>query len=181
MVELPDDIFEYLQTVRGFGETEWAALRRILKLSPPNGQHAPAAQPAPSNAVGDRTAGNAVSALQSFLADPSFRLQTTVTGGYLGLLGWACRQDPRGFEGILDVPDLAGSRRKYLGRSKKEIESSGKSTHPRQIGGTEYWALTNADTEQKCEILRRAFKTLGYSDEDINLVIGALARMSRRR
>lgn len=42
----------------------------------------------------------------------------------------------------------------------------GKSTHPRQIPNSPYWVMTNADTDQKKEMLSRALTVLGY-DQDV--------------
>lgn len=103
------------------------------------------------------------SPLMRFVADPSFR-RRTATDKFLRILGFACREDPAKFERVLDI---SGRRRKYFGRSREEVEKSGTSTHPRPIPGSTYWAMTNADTRQKCDMLKGALEVLGYSAEDI--------------
>ena len=68
------------------------------------------------------------------------------TDQFLKILGFVYNQDPAKFEKVLAVK---GRRRRYFGHSREEIEKSGKSTHPRSIPGSGYWAMTNADTLQK--------------------------------
>ena len=150
-IEIEQDVYDFLQgQVRGFRETESMVLRRLLKLPP---GHAPSAK------------RPVTSPLASFVAEPAFQAKRTVTDRYLALLGFASHQDPAKFR---DLPDLvAGRGRAYFGKTKEEIEKSGTSTHPRQIPGTSYWAMTNADTQQKLDTLRRALIVLGYSKDDM--------------
>jgi negative modulator of initiation of replication len=62
----------------------------------------------------------------------------------------------------------------YFAQSREEIVRAGKSLHPRAIPGTDYWAMTNADTAQKQDIAGEAMKVLGYPREVIQEVRRAL-------
>lgn len=75
------------------------------------------------------------------------------------------------YERVLKV---RGRNRLYFGRSRTEIAETGKSLHPQQIPGTEYWAMTNADTAQKQDIMGEAMKVLGYPADVIRQVRGSL-------
>lgn len=70
--------------------------------------------------------------------------------------------------------DSGGRKRKYFARSAADIESSGTSTHPRPIPETNFWMMTNADTEQKKLILTQALKVLGYPSDEIQTVSKAM-------
>lgn len=168
-IKIDADVYDYLKSqVCGFRETESNVLRRLLNLPEQQTEESSkttrAAIPTPQMSNGTSTTHVASnSPLASLLNNPSFRY-LNATDKYLFILGFAHKQDPTGFQRVLQ---LGGRRRKYFGRSQQEIEQSGKSTHPREISGTGYWAMTNADTQQKAEILRKALGVLGYSDEDI--------------
>ena len=157
-IEIDLDVYEFLQSqVRGFRETESTVLRRLLKL--PQGQTASTELPVNSP-------------LASFVTEPAFQAKRTATDRYLALLGFACNRDPAKFS---DMPDLvAGRQRAYIGQTRDEIEKYGKSTHPRQIPGTKYWAMTNADTQQKRDTLRKILTLLDYSNDDMLIAENSL-------
>ena len=71
------------------------------------------------------------------------------------------REDRSAFEQNVLVK-IRGRTRKYFGRSAKEIAETGRRVHPRQIPNTPLWALTNASTYQKGQMLREALTALGY-------------------
>ena len=171
-VEIDDDVYEYLwQNAKGFGETASSVLRRSLDLPEPTRPVGPAIQDragaSPSAMPSSNFApeGNAENSLSLFVNDPSFRLRNA-TDKVLLILSFAYRQNPAKFEKVLEI---SGRSRKYFGRSREEIDNSGTSTHPRPVPGSEYWVMTNADTRQKCDMLRKALKVLGYPAEDIRV------------
>jgi negative modulator of initiation of replication len=89
----------------------------------------------------------------------------------LSILGFAYKERPQAFEKVLEI---GGRRRRYFGRSQQEIISSGRSTHPKKIPGAPFWVMTNADTRQKCDMLRQTLRVLGYSDDDIRAADNAV-------
>lgn len=150
-IEVDRDIFDFLRSqVQGFRETESSVLRRLLGLqgSARNGGEAPLAT-------------GPASPLDEFLAGPKLRLKRNATDKFLAILAFAHEENSDRFERLLEI---SGRRRRYFGRSQREIVNSGKSTHPQQIPGTNFWVMTNADTFQKRDILRKALRALGYSD-----------------
>jgi negative modulator of initiation of replication len=156
-LEIESDVYEFLRMRADFGESPSAVLRRLHRL------------PNPPPHVGSAGSGltseprEVESPLAAFVRDERFRLKSA-TDKYLGILGFAFTRNPILATKVLGI---GGRRRSYFAKSREEIARSGKSTHPRPIPGTEYWAMTNADTRQKCQILRKALKVLGFSDEDI--------------
>lgn len=150
-IEVEDDVYQFLlsRTVH-IGESASSILRRELKL---NGH---------SEGEADITrAAGSDHELSSLLSRPEFRYGYA-TDRYLAILGEACRQQPEEFEKILAI---RGRGRLYFARSESEIVASGKSTQPRQIPGTSYWAMTNSPTTQKQVTLRQVLELLGFSEE----------------
>lgn len=164
-IELDDDVYQFLQrNVRDFGETVSAVVRRLHRL------------PEPKNGLGaarqsSRPAGTRQSPLTRLLTSRSFS-RRSATDKFLQILSIVHKDDPTKFTRVLEI---SGRRRKYFGRSREEIEKSGKSTHPQLIPASRYWAMTNADTRQKCDLLRRVLEDLGYSADDIRAVDEAVS------
>lgn len=102
--------------------------------------------------------------LMRFIANAAFR-RRNATNQFLGILGFAFGEHSAEFDKVLD--EVSGRSRKYFGRSAEEIKESGTSTHPRPIPGSPFWAMTNADTRQKRDVLTRVLEVLGYSREEI--------------
>ena len=167
MVEIDPDIYDFLRrSVRDFRETESAVLRRLLNLPVPRGL----AAAAPARAA-QATLEGGETPLRRFVGEMQSKHFRSATDKFLAILEFVYQQDPKAFEKVLEI---GGRRRKYFGRSRQEIVSSGTSTHPRQIPRAPYWVMTNADTRQKCEMLRLGLKTLGYSEEDARAADGAV-------
>lgn len=117
--------------------------------------------------------GAETSALRQFVTDPALLCRNT-TERYLAILGFANREKQEKFAKVLGV---SGRRRKYFAASREEIEKSGTSTHPHPIPGSDnkYWAMTNADTIQKREMLSKALQVLEYSPAEIEAASKAIA------
>jgi negative regulator of replication initiation len=111
------------------------------------------------------------SALRHFVTDPAILCRNR-TERYLAILGFAYKDKQEKFPKVLEV---SGRSRKYFAASREEIASSGTSTHPHPIPGSRYWAMTNADTIQKREMLSKALQVLEYSPEEIDAAITAIA------
>lgn len=176
LIEIDGDLYDYLKSqVCGFRETESNVLRRLLNLpeqqmeESPKTTHAAISTPQRFNGA-PATQAASKSPLARLLTEPVFLCQNS-TEKYLLILLIVHNQDPIEFQKVLQ---LKGRRRKYFGRSQQEIEQSGTSTHPREIGGTGYWAMTNADTQQKAEMLRKTLEILSYPSEDIRAAEEAL-------
>src|SRR5262249_43828919 len=127
-------------------------LRRLLGMSLPDR----ASASRNGDAKGDQN-----QELSEFLQSTRLLGSRTATKRYLQILGFAYKHQQESFDRILSFS--AGRSRIYFARSKEEIERSGRSTHPRRIPGSPFWALTNTDTPQKRDLLSTALKTLGYA------------------
>lgn len=160
-LDVDQDIYDHLlRNAKRIGEDASSILRRLLGL---DGNSA------------DGKAGNTTSdpALASFLRSPEMIARRSVTDRYLGLLGWlGSRHGANGFEEKLLA--IRGRQRIYFARSRDEIVASGKSTHPKSIPSLGLWAMTNADSSQKRDIMRRLMETLGYDARDIESAMKTL-------
>jgi negative modulator of initiation of replication len=160
-IEISDATYHYLLgRVKYIGESADSILQRELGLSP-------ADKPAVESDAPDGE-GDLVAFVNS--AEFTMRIRTT-TDQYLAILGWLAKHHGEDFDEVLA---LGGRKRRYFGRSESDIASSGTSTHPRPIPGTSYWAMTNADTNQKRDMLREVLQILGYPHRDIETTANAI-------
>lgn len=168
LLEIDDDLYQFLlrRAVR-IGESGSSILRRELGLPEPNGTGSSEDGPAPET----ESAPLEVQAIRALLTGPRFASERVVTKKYLRLLAVLAESHGEEFERVLEV---RGRHRVYFGKTREEIARTGKSLHPRKIPGTEYWAMTNADTAQKQDIAAEAMKVLGYPRDVIQQVRQAL-------
>ena len=158
-VELDDDIYAHLlANVSQIGEDASSILRRLLKLQT---HHIPAAN-------GHATPASPSSKLAEYLRSSAHLANRSATDRFLHILAFAHSDKADIFDRILQV---SGRRRSYFARSQGEIAESGRSTNPQQIPGSTFWAMTNADTEQKKDILARVLKILGYAPAEVRAAV----------
>jgi negative modulator of initiation of replication len=159
-VELDDDVYAHLLGhVDHIGESASSILRRLLNLG--------AAAGAVRQSRGSAEIDDDGEWLLKQIENESFRLKRTATDKYLFVLGCAHERAPDRFAKILTV---SGRKRKYFGASEADIASSGSATYPQRIPGTRYWAMTNASTNDKRDILRQVLQQLGYKPLSIERV-----------
>jgi negative modulator of initiation of replication len=150
-VELDDDVYGHLlRHIDHIGESASSILRRLLQLDGSSGVDRP---------NGASTETDDGQWLVRQIETDAFRRKRTATDKYLFVLGCAHERAPDHFAKILTV---SGRKRKYFGASEGDIASSGNATYPQRIPGTRYWALTNASTSDKRDILRQVLEQLGY-------------------
>jgi negative modulator of initiation of replication len=148
-VELEDDVYAHLlQNVGYIGEDASSILRRLLGLSS-TACIATDVMGVTAKANGDW--------LTRRLEDGEFLSARTATDKYLAVLGYAYEHDPEAFTKLFRV---GGRKRKYFAASESAIATSGQATYPQPIPGSPYWAMTNASTSDKREILRQALQLL---------------------
>ena len=71
------------------------------------------------------------------------------------------------------VLDIKGSNRAYFGPDKQTLLDSGKSTNPKQIPGSDYWVVTNNNTQRKSDLLCKVASVLGYAEHEVK-ALGAI-------
>ena len=156
-IDIDEDIYAYLaaKTIR-IGESASDILRRLLDL--------------PKNIVETSPAVPQDHEFSKLLSDARIVLRPA-TSKYLSILAEAYKQKSNDFAKLLDV---RGRERIYFAKSEQEILASGSSTHPKQIPGTPYWAMTNASNDKKAAILEQALASIGFSPQACEAVGKAL-------
>lgn len=109
--------------------------------------------------------------LAEFLASPEYRAKETAVDRFLAVLSAVHSQRESEFEKILS---LRGRTRNYYGKSRAELGESGSSVYPKPIPGSDYYVITNNNTDQKKAMLRRALKLFGYGEAVIGKVMASL-------
>lgn len=172
-IQLDDDVIEYLRSQLEFGETASDVLRRLLSIGSKMSARKTASGRFPTKESRPAPPDDGVDpdALLDFVASEPFLSLGSVTERYLAVLGFVHEESPERFVGILK---LSGRSRRYFGRSREEIEQSGRSTGPERIPHSEYWALTNMNSDDKREMLRLVLQSHGYRSAIIARVTRAL-------
>jgi negative modulator of initiation of replication len=163
-IQLDQETYEFLRRNNQIGEQ---VLRRLLHLPPYEGVQ----MTADNN--GEDEGNSEEDEFRRFLDSPELDTFNDMTSRYLRILSFAHGHKPAAFPQILS---LRGRKRRYFGRTEEDIERSGISTQPRQIPGTNYWALTNCDDRDKKHHLKNALRLMGYSQELADHATSQLAR-----
>jgi hypothetical protein len=82
---------------------------------------------------------------------------------YLSILSQLVQAMPDEFSTF--APGRSGTRRKYFGRSRQEVEATGKSNEADQIPKTDSWASVNNSADRKHEILLPLLRDLRFSPD----------------
>ncbi|GAC13551.1 replication initiation negative regulator SeqA [Aliiglaciecola lipolytica] len=83
---------------------------------------------------------------------------------FLKMLGALHQTHPDRFAAVLEIK---GKGRLYFATDKNVLLKTGSSTNPKQIPGSEYWVVTNNNTDKKCTMLTNTAKVLGYSKSNV--------------
>lgn len=85
---------------------------------------------------------------------------------YLGILSKVCQQKSNRFEEV--EQEITGDIRKYFGKNKRELASSGTGVNPKPIpGDTPYYAATGNNTETKRDRIEKVLRLLDYDERVI--------------
>lgn len=161
------DVLKPLQPDERIRAIRWA--QEKLGVLSPAATDAPDHSQAPTISAGNET--KAKHELTAALNDPAFLQNHAAVDKMLHLLSAAQKLKPDAFEKILVVQ---GRNRRYFAKSSKEISDSGKSTQPRNIPGTNYWAMTNSPTPQKAEMLGYALRAMGFSPNAVKDAVATI-------
>ena len=112
--------------------------------------------------------------LIGYLLGSEFRTKFTDADKYLAILSWIAAQHASDFNEF--IVSLAGSPsgRRYLGLSREEIVEQCRHNQARQIPDTHYLAIMNIDTATKRRFLSRVLEFIGYLEEIVDAVCGAI-------
>ena len=112
--------------------------------------------------------------LIAYMLGAEFRAKFTDADKYLAILGWTATKHASDFNEFIVSLSNGPSGRRYLGLSREAIVEQCQHNQARQIPGTHYWAIMNLDTPTKRRFLSRVLEFIGYREEIIDLVCGAI-------
>lgn len=120
--------------------------------------------------------------LVGFLLGAQFRTRFTDADRYLAILGWIAARHGAEFNEFILSLSASPSGRRYLGLSRDEIVEQCRHNQARQIPNTHYWAIMNIDIATKRRFLSRVLDFIGYRENVVDFVCGAIGiRHPRRR
>lgn len=159
-IPIDQELYDYLHSHAGLGESGCSVAKRLLGLDRKPVPAKPTA--APPN-VSPTSAGKFTQrdqALFDFLKAPAFKSQRSAVMKFLAVLGFLYAENKDAFRA---VEQIRGRTRKYFSTNCAELEQSGKSVFPKQIPNSNYWVVTNSDSETKRGLLVDVMKVLNYS------------------
>ncbi len=173
-VELDDDVFFYL---KGISDSTGVVVSDILRerllheaLSPEQALLDKVLGSGPKSPNLPSTNPKEV-ALVAFLESPTFLANRSVVDQFLAILSHLQKQNPDEFP---LVERIEGRSRKYFARSEETLEDSGTSVNAKRIPLSEFWVVTNNDTNNKKALLEQVLRILGYGGSTIRRATSAL-------
>jgi len=191
-IEIDDELYQYIvKNTEKIGESASSILRRLLSLNSAE-EPLPTLTVATSNTTTETVhtlepsqdlanvsevqnteqvekTENASESIKTadylfnYINKEELAMQRGAVGRFLLILAALYRVHPKKFA---LVSEIRGKGRLYFGKSADELEASGSSTKPKQIGQSPYWVITNTNTTRKKMMLTEVAKELGYSQSD---------------
>ncbi|MGH1408597.1 MAG: replication initiation negative regulator SeqA [Aeromonas sp.] len=166
-IELDDDLYFYIASqTRHIGESASDILRRLLEQ--PAHQGVPVAKPA---AVAQPSAVATRQGLQALLDSGDLQKEEKSINRFMQVLSTLYRDDPVGFT---QATEIKGRKRVYFSRDPEALRASGSTTKPKPVPETPFWVITNTNTTRKQNMVTLLMVSMGYGDEVIAQVCGAI-------
>lgn len=166
-IELDDDLYFYIASqTRHIGESASDILRRLLE-QPAQGV-TPAAEPA---VMTQPRAAAAQQGLQALLDSGELQQEEKSINRFMQVLSTLYRDDPVGFT---LATEIKGRKRVYFSRDPEALRASGSTTKPKPVPETPFWVITNTNTSRKQNMVAQMMASMGYGEEVIALVCGAI-------
>jgi negative modulator of initiation of replication len=115
-----------------------------------------------------------------FLHSPEFLNARDTKDRFLAILSSAYKRHPEKFGEIASKINKRGRIRRYFANSREDLEKSGHSVNAKEIPESNWWVVTNNDTNHKKDILRDVLRMLNYSAEIVERLCGAIGDSIRR-
>lgn len=174
-IEIEEDLYRYIaaQTVQ-IGESASDILRRLLfahaqetpfqapQITPPTATAAvtkPGNPPAADSKT--RVDDGADADVFVLLAHKGVTELGSTVERFVEILSTLAQVHARDFAKVLE---LKGRNRVYFATSKDALLAAGSSTNPKPLPGSDYWVVTNNNTQKKLTMLKEVAAVLGYSD-----------------
>ncbi len=174
-IEIDDELYQYIvKNTEQIGESASSILRRLLSLSAPAIEEPEKIEPIvigkeekstlETEHIGEeKVSPKTADYLFNYINKEELAMQRGVVGRFLLILAALYRVHSKEFH---LVTEIRGKGRLYFAKNAEELEASGSSTKPKQIGESTYWVITNTNTTRKKMMLTEVAKELGYSQFD---------------
>ncbi|WP_162517395.1 replication initiation negative regulator SeqA [Aeromonas veronii] len=166
-IELDDDLYFYIASqTRHIGESASDILRRLLEQ--PTHQRVPVAEPV---AVAQPSAVATQQGLQALLDSGELQKEEKSINRFMLVLSTLYRDNPEGFT---QSTEIKGRKRVYFSRDPEALRASGSTTKPKPVPETPFWVITNTNTSRKQNMVAQLMASMGYGEEVIAQVCGAI-------
>ena len=155
-ITIDRELYEYLRVHASLGESGCSVVKRLLGVGQKANTSTPLKVP-PKSSAEMLTPREQV--LVNFLKGPVFKSQKSAVMKFLAVLGFLYAENKDAFPA---AEQIRGRSRKYFSTNYNELEQSGKSVFPKQIPNSNYWVVTNSDSESKRGLLLDVMKVLNY-------------------
>ncbi|QGW96231.1 replication initiation negative regulator SeqA [Aeromonas veronii] len=166
-IELDDDLYFYIASqTRHIGESASDILRRLLEQ--PANQRVPVAEPV---AVAQPSAVATQQGLQALLDSGELQKEEKSINRFMLVLSTLYRDNPEGFT---QATEIKGRKRVYFSQDPEALRASGSTTKPKPVPETPFWVITNTNTSRKQNMVAQLMASMGYGEEVIAQVCGAI-------
>jgi len=175
-IEIDDELYQHIvKNTQQIGESASSILRRLLSFETKKHlavstktQQRTASSKKKSDANGLpklqlKDSSQKFEHLLNYIHKEKFSQQRGVVGKFLLILTALHHGHVTSFDRVIEI---RGKGRLYFGKNADELEASGSSTKPKQIGQSPFWVITNTNTTRKKMILNDVAKELGYDEAD---------------
>jgi len=154
-IDIDDDVYLHIAAqTQHIGESASDILRRLLNV-PVSGQPIRSEQP---KAEVTKPSGDVFAYLESLKPEA----QKSRVERFLMILAALHQFHGSDYSRLLE---LKGRNRVYFSTDKQALLATGSSTNPKQVPESEYWVITNSNTNKKASMLQEVAITLGYDDK----------------
>ncbi|MBW3782836.1 replication initiation negative regulator SeqA [Aeromonas veronii] len=166
-IELDDDLYFYIASqTRHIGESASDILRRLLEQ--PAHQRVPVAEPV---AVAQPSTVATRQGLQALLDSGELQKEEKSINRFMLVLSTLYRDNPEGFT---QATEIKGRKRVYFSQDPEALRASGSTTKPKPVPDTPFWVITNTNTSRKQNMVAQLMASMGYGEEVIAQVCGAI-------
>jgi len=109
--------------------------------------------------------------LQALLDSGELQQEEKSINRFMQVLSTLYRDDPVGFT---QATEIKGRKRVYFSRDPEALRASGSTTKPKPVPETPFWVITNTNTSRKQNMVAQLMASMGYDDEVIAQVCGAI-------
>lgn len=157
-IDIDDDVYSFIASqTQHIGESASDILRRLLNV--PACGLVSQVQKTPKNTLETPVFPSSGQDVFDYLREQKPQSQKSRVERFLLILSVLHQYHQSDFARLLD---LKGRNRVYFALDKQALLKSGSSTNPKQVPGSEFWVITNNNTNKKASMLQEVAMTLGY-------------------